>query len=726
MQAYKKSVLWLSVLAACAWGQPVEQKPRPKVGLVLGGGQALGLSHIGVIQWLEEHRIPVDLVTGASMGALVGGTYATGADAEELRKFVAEIDWAEAFSNGPGFPMASYRRKEDERRFPNQFVLGIHDGVHLPAGYSPGHGAGLVLSRIASRYDGLNSFDELPIPFGCVATDLISGKEVVLRSGRLFDALRSTIAMPGIFTPWRMDGKVLVDGGVLNNLPVDVARAMGAEYVIAVVLETKPIDEKAVRSVLGVARRTLDVMIVNNEKRSMAMADLVLYPELKDFDRTDYERAEELRERGYRAAESKRAALERFALPEKEWEEYMRARRARRREDPAKLEFVEVETRRESTKQAFESELAYTTQGPLDRARLEKSLSGFAGLGRYGSADYQFARRGNAEGLRVNVTEKVLSTPVLNLLFQVDGATGEGLRFGTAGRLTFFDLGGSFSEWRTDASIGAGNNFLGSEYYWRVNRSRLFLAPALAFADTRVPISRGGQTVTDLSLRQWSGGGDVGWAHSRTVELRAGFRHDRLRGRLDRDGLQLPDVKGGYNSLHVRFGYEGQDSALVPKRGFRVAGQYRWVFNAPGAAPGFGVTEGAVGYAHPIRGRYSFLSAVSGGVAASRAGAFSLFTLGGMGRLTALSRNQLYGNRYYLANVGILRMLNEKAGLLGRFYAATFYEVGAANLAGDEARPYHNGTLGVVGETFFGIVFGGVSVGDKGERKLVFRLGRLF
>lgn len=699
---------------------------RPKIALVLGGGSALGLSHIGVIQWLEEHRIPVDIVAGTSMGGLVGGLYATGADAAELSQFVKDVDWAEALAFGPSFQSVSYRRKEDRRQYPNQLLFGLEGGIHLPAGFSSGQGVGLVLSRIAARYDELSSFDKLPIPFACVATELVSGDQIIFRSGRLFDALRSTMAIPGVFTPWRIGNQVLVDGGALNNLPVDVAQSMGADFVIAVVLETPPIDEKAVQSVLGVAGRSISVMIANNEKRSLAMADIGIYPELKGFTSADFERGEELRVTGYKAAQTKAAALQRLALSESDWKEHLRQRRSRMIK-PVDPKFVEVKVDSPVAQKAFLKELAFVTEDPgFERSRLEKSLATFAGLGRYGSADYRFIRRGNQDGLEVDVRKRLLGSPTLNLLFQLDGSSSEGLRFGLGGRLTFFDLGGPFSEWRTDMNVGAFNNGISSEYYWRVKASRLFLAPYISARAVDVPIRQDHQTLAQLDLDQQTIGGDIGWAHSRKSELRFGYQLAHTRTSLTGSIIELPELKGLYNSLRLRYVYEGQDSPLVPRNGFRFAGQYEWVITAPDDTPGFGVFEGGLGYARPLGGPYSFITTASGGSAPSRAGTYSLFTLGGTARLTALARNQLFGNQYYFANAGVLRALNQKASGLGRYYAGLFYEVGGTKLEGFNGRPYQDGTLGIIGETFIGMVFGGVSVGDKGERKVVFRLGRLF
>src|SRR5262249_19221998 len=233
----------LMVASSLAQEPPPKSNPvlgnRPKIGLVLEGGAALGLAHIGVISWLEEHHIPISYVAGTSMGGLVGGMYATGKSPAEMRQLVDGIPWSEVLRGQTPFRDLDYRRKEDKRDYPNSLEFGLKRGVRFPEGFNPGHQVGLILDRVALPYSGVKSFDELPIPFACVATDLASGKEYVFRRGSLSTALRSTMSIPGVFTPVRIDGHIFADGGILNNLPTDVAKDMGADIIIAVHLQVR-------------------------------------------------------------------------------------------------------------------------------------------------------------------------------------------------------------------------------------------------------------------------------------------------------------------------------------------------------------------------------------------------------------------------------------------------------------------------------------------------------
>ncbi len=209
---------------------------RPRIGLALSGGGALGLAEIGVIQWMEENRIPVDRIAGTSMGSIIAAMYATGMSPAQMQAFAEKINWDEAFLPEPIYSQLSYRRKQDRRDFLIDARLGLKHGLSGPNGYNPGQGVGLLLDRIAFPESGAESFDDLPIPFRCVATDMLSGEGVVLSDGPLAQAVRASMAIPGVFTPVELNGRVLADGGMVQNIPVETVLAMHADAVIAVEL----------------------------------------------------------------------------------------------------------------------------------------------------------------------------------------------------------------------------------------------------------------------------------------------------------------------------------------------------------------------------------------------------------------------------------------------------------------------------------------------------------
>src|SRR5271165_7120448 len=240
--------LWLAILFTtylanlCNAQEPSAppENQRPRVGLALSGGGALGLAEIGVIRWLEEKHIPVDRIAGTSMGSIIGAMYATGMSPAEIEKFAEQIDWDAAFRAEPTYSQLSYRRKQDRRDFLIDAPLGLKHGLNGPNGFNSGQGVGLLLDRIAFPESGIASFDDLPIPFRCVATDMQSGEAIVLHDGPLAQAVRASMAIPGVFTPVEMNGRVLADGGMVQNIPVETVLAMDADVVIAVELRFPP------------------------------------------------------------------------------------------------------------------------------------------------------------------------------------------------------------------------------------------------------------------------------------------------------------------------------------------------------------------------------------------------------------------------------------------------------------------------------------------------------
>src|SRR5215475_3684954 len=259
---------------------PARQQTRPRIGVALEGGGALGLAHIGVLEWFEEHHIPVDYVAGTSMGGLVGGLYASGKSPRELEKIVAAQHWDVIIGGQTPYQDLSYRRKEDSRDYPTFIQFGLKKGLSLPAGLNAGHQIHLLIDRELLPYADLKSFDELPIPYRCVATDLVSGKEVVFGEGSIPLAMRASMSIPGVFKPVRNGDQVLVDGGLVGNLPSEVVRKMGADIVIAVHLEVAPVKADEIQSFFSVLGRSVDVIVHENELRGLSAADLVVTVDL--------------------------------------------------------------------------------------------------------------------------------------------------------------------------------------------------------------------------------------------------------------------------------------------------------------------------------------------------------------------------------------------------------------------------------------------------------------
>lgn len=711
------------VLNAAAQQPPA----RPKIGVAFAGGSALGLAHIGVLKWFEQHRIPIDYIAGTSMGGLIGGIYATGRSAEEVEQFIASIDWNEALQVSTPFRHMAFRRKEDQREYPNTIELGFKRRLRFPSGLSSGHGVGLIISRFAAPYGGLASFDDLPTPFRSVAVDLVKAREVVFDEGSLTDALRATMSLPGVFAPVRKDGMLLIDGGALNNLPVEVVRRMGADVVIAVALDLPQPTADELATLFGVARRSLSVMIIENERRNLGLADLVLMPDLNGVGANDYPRWPELVERGYQCAQQKERMLAQFSLSEQDYARYVEARAARRRPDTVRPQVIHVDGNLAPRRQeALIEALASDPNVPIDRAVLEEELTKITGMGRFDSASYTLFAQDGVEGIRLAVREKDHGPPFIKPAIVMDANRGDGIQFGIGLRTTFLDLGGPASEWRTDLSVGVINR-LATEYYYRIRGGQWFVAPHLLYLQREQPLYNGSRRLADFTTRERGGGADLGYAFGRFRELRVGYLVQHRNTNVSQGPPEFERQRGLEQGIRARFVYEGQDSAFVPRGGSRFVARGGWMFDRPGATRQFPIIESEYSYARSLPRRLLMIGTAAGGTTLNRDPLGLEFQLGGPLRVSALARSQVLGSHYYYGGGSLLRSLtNESLSVFGRFYGITSYEFGNAWTGSSLIRPRHSGSLGLMGETAIGMVYIGGAIGDRGDRRLFFRLGRFF
>ncbi len=360
-----------------------EAKARPRIGLALSGGGALGLAEIGVLQWMQENHIPVDRIAGTSMGSIVGAMYATGMSPAEIKTFAEKINWDQALSPGPVYSQLSFRRKQDARDFLVEAPLGLKHGLSGPNGYNSGQAVGLILDQIAFPESGIPSFDDLPIPFRCVATDMQSGDAVVLHDGSLSQAIRASMAIPGIFTPVEIKGHVLADGGMVQNVPVETVRAMDSDIVIAVELRLPPVDVGELNSLAGVLSRAIDVMITQNEKRSLVLADAKISVDMKGFDITDYSRVDELIQLGYKTASTQGGALLKYAIQDPaEWQRYLDERGARKKQPIRKVDAIAVTGATPDINNRIRRQLGSDLHGPINLRAIDHPTHAHRGPGR--------------------------------------------------------------------------------------------------------------------------------------------------------------------------------------------------------------------------------------------------------------------------------------------------------------------------------------------------------
>ena len=602
----------------------------------------------------------------------------------------------------------------------------MRHGFRLPTGLSAGHEVGLAISHFAAPYEEIKSFDDLPTPFRCVATDLIEGKEVVFRDGHLPTVLRATMSLPAVFSPLSYDGKMLVDGALLDNLPVTVVKDMGADLIIAVTIVDPPAKRADLESLLGVAGRSLGVMVDDNERRHMALADILIAPDLAGIKSTDFANYVDLGKRGYEAAEKKKRFLETLSLSQEEWDGYVAERRKKRRPESITPTFVAVTGIKGGEAKTFERTLDKEFSGkPLDTNELDKQLTFITGYGRYRNANYGFIQQNGADGLQVTVREKTYGPPFLNTGLDLEGSDTANIRFGIGARLTFMDFGCPSCEWRSDAAVGL-TNLIGSEYYWRMKGSRWFLAPHASVGRNTQDYYSGNDRIAQFSVGDAILGADLGYAANRSLEFRLGYQADFEH--IDATaGVPLGNFDHALQTFRVQVAYDGQDSSVIPRHGLHATTDLRWNFGVGSGTSEFGSFRQTFVVPKSFGDRYLVIGGLGGGSVIGPQFDIPQFSLGGPFQMTALGAWQLRGDVYYLGSVQALRAFSiERGSFLSRTYADVGYEMGRAFEKDGDGRPYYDGFAGVVSETPIGVMAFGYSLGSSGNHRFFFRLGKLF
>jgi NTE family protein len=703
-------------------------KPRLKIGVALEGGGALGLAHIGVLQWFEDHHIPIDYLAGTSMGGLVGGLYATGKSPQQLQKLVDAQNWDVILGGTLSYEDLSFRRKEDQVAYPNSIVLGLRKGLVLPGGLNAGQQISLLIDRETLPYSNVNSFDDFPVPFRCVATDLVSGKQAVFKDGSLSTAMRATMAIPGLFSPIRQDEHVYVDGGLVGNLPTDVVREMGADIVIGVHLQTSPAEAEKIQSLFAILGRSIDVVVAGNEIRGLAGADIVVSVPLQNYSSLDYTKSKEIIALGTDAAEQKSRLLDTYALNDAAWTQYMDHRKAHRRSDVPVPQFVKVQGTSPVAEENIERFLKSQAGKPIDSNQLEDLLTRLTGIGRYDTAGYQITQQNGQPGLLVTMHEKLYAPPTLQLGFEVDGSESNDVDFTLATRLTFLDVAGYRSEWRTDFIFG--NTYgVESELYRPFSpASRWFFSPHARASSSAFKIYHKSDPLAEYRLNGTGIGADIGYSFSRFSEVRFGYEVGSLDARLRLGTPEFSSLSGRTGATRFRWLYDHTDDPVIPRSGVNAESNFHWYDTSPGENNSFPVAEARVGLFKPITEPASlFLISEGGTTFGAQTNGFPQFFLGGSNRLSAYGTNELFGDQFYFFRAGYLHDLLTLPPLAGKkVYAIAAYEFGKMYGVPDASRFPNDFALGVLAETAVGpMVFGG-SVGDSGHRKWFFQLGRVF
>lgn len=724
----------LGILAQAAMASPDQEAPdRPRIGLCLAGGGARGGAHVGVLQVLEELRIPVDYIAGTSIGSIIGGLYASGMTPDAMDSTLSGIDWIELFNDKPERTLTSFRRKEEDRLpyFEFEMGLGVH-GFKMPAGFVAGPRLLFLLRRLTLPAHDIEDFNDLPIPFRAVATSLNSGKAVVLDHGTLADAMRASMAIPGAFTPHVIDGETLVDGGILRNVPYAEVKSMGADIVIIMDIGEPLADVDADISLTGILGATVNVAIHSNARESLEQSnenDLLMVPQLDGIGVESFGKMAEASERGRQVANENREWLQQLSLPEAEYQAWWAGVQAKRRTEPIQIASVMVNSPGRVDPRRVRRQVRSKPDSPLDMDVLSQDMARVLRLGDFEFVDYTLESRDDtpARDLVVHTTSKRWGPNYLRFGLSLEGHLDGQTRFAFLVNHRMSQINHLGAEWRNLFSLGSPLS-LDSEFYQPLSlNGRFFIAPKVSGL-----LGQRQRWFTDdlselVTVKQYRGKLDLGMTLSHWGELRLGAYHGHYWGTIDSKGVTDDEGLGGYQARLI---FDMLDNWDFPRHG--------WALNIVGRMSRDELDAGTEydrlsmklrGAAS--KGRATFLGRLEGGTSfQSSLPFYDRFELGGFTRMSGLERGRLFGDELVTAAAGIQWQVATLNPALGRhLYFGLFGETGQAWQQDDEPSldDLILGFTAYLGaETLLGPIYFGYGNAEGGFHSFYMFLGRSF
>ncbi|UVM18071.1 patatin-like phospholipase family protein [Pseudomonas sp. B21-023] len=542
---------------------------RPKIGLVLSGGAARGLAHIGVLKALEEQGVRIDAIAGTSMGAVVGGLYASGYSIAELEKLATTLDWQQALSDAPPRKDVPFRRKQDDRDFLVKQKLSFRDdgSLGLPLGVIQGQNLALLLESKLAHAADVRDFDKLPIPFRAVATDITSGEKVIFRRGHLPQVIRASMSIPAVFAPVELDGRLLVDGGMTDNIPVDVVREMGVDLAIVVDIGTPLRNRKQLATVVDVLNQSITLMTRRNSEEQLASLrreDILVQPPLSAFGVTDFGRAQDMIDAGYRATRALDPRL--AALRRPEGDNNLAVARSPKQRTPI-ITAIKVENDSKVSDDVIRYYIRQPIGEPLDLGRLQTDMGTLYGLDYFDQVQYRVAHKGDEHTLVISARGRRGGTDYLRLGLNLsDDLRGDSaFNLGASYRVNGINrLGG---EWLTRAQIGDDQE-LYSEFYQPLDvGSRYFIAPYLALGSQNVEAILDNDPVAEYRLERYGFGLNVGRQIGTYGEVRLGAGKAWGNAEVRIGDQDLPKVSFNEGFYELKYSFDTFDNVYFPHSG---------------------------------------------------------------------------------------------------------------------------------------------------------------
>ena len=669
--SFISTILLLSSLCIVP-GIQAQNVGRDKIGLVLAGGGARGIAHVGVIRALEEMQIPVDAIAGTSMGALVGGLYSTGMSPQDLQTVVSAMDWESAFTDTIERGDQPIRRKADDYDYPIKVNLAIKNGqLSFPLGLIQGQQVRQIIKDLMVEADHVEDFDQLPIPYRAVATDLETGSAYVFSGGDIVTAMRASMSIPGLMAPVEHDGRLLVDGGVANNVPVDVARQMGADRLIAIDIGTPLKSREEITSVVSVGDQLLGFLTRKNsleQIETLSATDFLIRPELEAVGMLDFEDEQTIVDQGYAAAMAMEEQLSELRLGDADWERYLSKRHLPDPQNPV-IDYVLVSNNSAISDEIIRLRVTQPLGEPLDRDRLRADIADIYALDYFSLIDFSVESDEDRTGLRIIAIEKSWGSDDiklgLNLVTDLEGASE--MNAGASYRIKGLNTRGG--EFYGRAQVGDTILFSGEFYQPTDLGSRYYLAPRLAYNDHELlslgpEFSRddvfGSWRVRDLQLEL-----NVGTNVYNNSELRLGLF--RTKGETSVELASSDELEeGGFDKGGVlaSWRYDSMDNIFFPRQGGFLYGEYEYNTTDLGADEDFErwqlLSQAAFSFGADDRNTIILTAKTAQSLDATNEPQ-NYYQLGGLFNLSGLRQNAFSGRQMLFAMAQYQRRLSKNS-----------------------------------------------------------------
>jgi NTE family protein len=709
------------------------EKNRPKIALVLGGGGARGISHIGVLKTLEENRIPVDFIVGTSIGAVVAAGYATGLSPEELEEIMTTVDWKEIFNDKPSRENLSFRSKIDQRKFMN-FEMGFRGWkLLLPSGIVAGQKLDFIFKSMMPVTTETD-FDKLNIPFRATATDLETGEFVLLKEGNVAESARASMAVGGVFSPVMLKGRLLVDGAYTDHLPVDVALDWGADAIIAVDVGCALLKRDKLENFVDIASQTRNIMWNRQIRRSIKLLrpqDILISPDVCGMSVLAFDKSKDMIARGKATAEMFEDKLKKYSVTEDEYRKYLEKQR-RGKEDDFIIDFIRIAGTDRVPEQAMRSRMRTKPGSRFDAKRLEEDLSSIYEIGEFEQVDFDVIEENGKKGLLIYGEQKSWGPHYVKFGAEAsDNFEGDSV-YNLIGQYKITRINRLGGEWVVEPKLGRKAGVY-SEFYQPLNYAEdFFITPKFDFLRDIEDIYDGNLRTARYRTISLLGGVDLGINISTLSQIRVGY----YRGILDAEAFvgdtTLPSFNVNRAGFVTGFAHDDFDNEYFPTEGLSCGVDVYLSNRGIGADEDYYKLEGSLTQAFSY-GEHTFAFNMELGYNLGKEIPFyDEFTLGGPLKLAGYSPNQLRGQNFGVASLLYYHnVASPKSLFVDDVYVGCMLETGNAwvdveHIDVDKLR--YSGSLLIGFETFVGPIYCGYALANKTDDwgRLYFFLGRLF